>query len=172
MGSPLSKMTTGKNKRADELITSFVDGYAEGWFMAVGEQFRNELDIKYTKRVVNKVDYYKWTQGPYFCFAEGQVFYDSPYGYSHWREALNKIKLACKIVEAKPNALSADELVDSKRTINKGYVKFNLYEPNSERTFLIKIKEFELPQDDFVFFLQTGKVKISPTTKQSSRYDK
>lgn len=155
-------ITTGKNRRTDELLASFVDGYAEGWFMAVGEQFRNELDIKYTKRVVNKVDYYKWTQGPYFCFAEGQVFYDSPYGYGIWSEALKKIKMACKIVEAKPNTLSADELIDSKRTINKGYVKFNLYEPNIERTFLTTIKECELSQDDFVFFLQTGKTKDTP----------
>lgn len=156
-GSRLNK-AAGRNWRSDELIASFVDGYAEGWYMAVGEQFRNELDIKYTKRVVKKVDYYKWTQGLYYCFAEGHVFYDSPHGYSQWNDALTKINLACKILEAKPNSLSTDDLVDSKRIMNKGYVRFILHEPNSERTSLIKIKECLLSQDDFVFFLQTGEI--------------
>jgi len=154
MGTPTHKAPKKKNLWTEDLIAFFVDGYAEGWFMAVGEQFKNELSIKFTKRVAGDT----WLQGPYYCFDEGHVFYDSPHGYSQWSDALKKINLACKIIEAKPNSLSVDELVDSKRTMNKGYVKFSLYEPNFEKTALIKINEHVLSQDDFVYFLKTGEI--------------
>lgn len=159
MGTPTSKAPKKKPLWNEDLIATFVDGYAEGWFMAVGEQFKNELSIKFTKRVAGDT----WLQGPYYCFAEGHVFYDSTLGYSQWSEALKIIKLACKIIESKPNSLSADELVDSKRIMNKGYVKFNLYEPNFEKTALIKKAACELSQYDFVRFLQTGKIIETPS---------
>lgn len=154
MGTPSPKASKKKPIWTEDLIASFVNGYAEGWFMAVGEEFKNELSIKFTKRVAGDT----WLQGPYYCFDEGHVFYDSPHGHSQWSDALKAINLACKIIEAKPNSLSADELVDSKKTMNKGYVKFYLYEPNIERTVLIKIKGYELSQDAFVMFLKTGEI--------------
>ena len=39
------------------------------------------LDIKLTERKKNKQSYLEWTQGPYFSFAEGHLFYDTPKAY-------------------------------------------------------------------------------------------
>ncbi len=93
-------METGK--RYTTLIADFVDGYAHGWYMAVKECYRNELDIKYTERKKHKQSFFEWTQGPYFSFAEGHMFYDTPKAYKKWGEAINDIKIACKIVSATP----------------------------------------------------------------------
>ena len=49
--------------------------------MAVKECYRNELDIKYSERKKDKQSYSEWTQGPYFSFAEGHLFYDTPQAY-------------------------------------------------------------------------------------------
>ena len=51
--------------------------------MAVKECYRNELDIKFTERKKNKQSFWEWTQGPYFSFAEGHLFYDTPKAYKN-----------------------------------------------------------------------------------------
>lgn len=104
-------METGK--RHTNLIADFVDGYAHGWHMAVKECYRNELDIKYTGRKKHKQSFFEWTQGPYFSFAEGHMFYDTPKAYKKWGDAIKDIKIACKIVSATPticdkNKVSSD----------------------------------------------------------------
>ena len=44
-----------KIKRSLNLIAEFVDGYAKDWYFAVGEYFKDELDIKYTPRQVEVI---------------------------------------------------------------------------------------------------------------------
>ena len=95
-------MEVETGKRHTNLIADFVDGYAHGWYMAVRECYRNELDIKYTERKKHKQSFFEWTQGPYFSFAEGHIFYDTPKAYKKWGEAIKDIKIACEIVSATP----------------------------------------------------------------------
>ena len=141
-------METGK--RQTQLIANFVKGYAEGWFMAVKECYRNQLDIKLTERKKDKQSYLEWTQGPYFSFAEGHLFYDTPKAYEKWEEALRVIEKACKITSATPTVL------DRNKNLVEGTVAFTLYKPDKKCTSLIAVKEYKVSQEEFVNFLKTG----------------
>ena len=140
-------METGK--RHTNLIAHFVNGYADGWFMAVKESYRNALDIKYTERKKDKKSFFEWTQGQYFSFAEGHLFYDTPKGYEKWEKALRAIKTCCKIVSATPIELKNKKLVE-------GRVKFIIYKPDEKFTSLKAVKNYKLSQTEFVIFLKTG----------------
>jgi hypothetical protein len=143
-------METGK--RYTQLIADFVDGYADGWFMAVKECYRNQLDIKFTERKKNKNSYLEWTQGPYYSFAEGHLFYDTPKAYGKWGQALKAVRIACQITSATPTILGKNKiLVD-------GTVTFTIYKPDKECTSLIAGKECKLSQREFVNFLKTGEL--------------
>lgn len=141
-------METGK--RHTNLIANFVGGYAAGWFMAVKECYRNELDIKYTGRKKHKQSFFEWTQGPYFSFAEGHIFYDTPKGYEKWGEAIKAIKIACKVVSATPTML------DKNKKLVEGMVAFTIYKPDAKLTSLKAVKDYKLSQTEFVNFLKTG----------------
>lgn len=142
-----------RTKRSEDLIAKFSDGYAENWFMAIGEQFKNELDIKKTKRKKNSEFIGVWTQGTSYSFAEGQVFYDTPKGYSIWSEALGKIIFTCKILKAEAKTNTAKH-----KGAHEGFVEFALYKINSEKTNIVEIGIHKMTQDDFVIFLHTGKI--------------
>ena len=143
----------GPGKRHTNLIANFVNGYADGWGMAVKECYRNQLDIKLTERKKNKQSYLEWTQGPYFSFAEGHLFYDTRKAYRKgvsWEQALKVIKKACKITSATPTILHRN------KNLVEGTVTFTLYKPDKKSNSLIAVKEYKLSQKEFVNFLKTG----------------
>lgn len=141
-------METGK--RHTNLIAHFVNGYADGWFMAIKESYRNTLDIKYTERKKDKKSFFEWTQGPYFSFTEGHLFYDTPKGYEKWEKALRAIKICCKIVSATPTVLNKN------KKLVEGMVIFTIYKPDEKHRFLKAVKDYKLSQTEFVNFLKTG----------------
>lgn len=143
-------MKTGK--RETRLIAEFVNGYADGWFMAVKECYRNELDIKYSERKKDKQTFFEWTQGPYFSFAEGHLFYDTPKAYKKWGQALKVIKKACIITSATPTIL------DRNKNLVEGTVNFTMYKPDKKATSLIAIRDYKVSQREFVDFLKTGQL--------------
>lgn len=132
-------------RRSLNLIANFTDGYAEDWHFAVGECFKDELDIKYTKRIEKSEKVMRWTQGHSFCFAEGHIIYDTPKAYLQWSEALKHIKLCCSVLRAVPN-----------RPDNSGSVTFKLSKPNKNKDGLETIGQYNLTQNAFVEFLKTG----------------
>jgi len=105
--------------KRQSLEANFVNGYADGWYMAVKECFRNELDIKYTERKKNKQSFFEWAQGPYFSFGEGHTFYDTPKGYEKWEKALKAINIACKIDAATPTIYDKNKIYKCQR--NSGF---------------------------------------------------
>jgi hypothetical protein len=156
-------------KRSTELITNFTEGYADGWYMAVKESFRPQLDIKFTSRVqgkLNEIEKAKkrhvrvWTQGPRIAFDKGHIFYNTRRGYEDWDEALKHINLVCIVLEAKSNDVG-------KKEIDKGYiyelipgfVEIELLNPNHERTELITKSTHKISQNEFVEFLKNGNLK-------------
>jgi len=150
-----------KAERSTNLIANFVKGFAVGWHMALKESFKMELDIKFTERRKDKISYYEWTQGPYYCFSDGQVIYDSEDAYTCWQDALKKVNLACQIVSAKPNIpLKHDNEVTGKPEyrVLEGYVDFVLFKPDEGRTKLVPFVCYNISQNDFVVFLKTGKL--------------
>jgi hypothetical protein len=148
-------------KRSTMLQADFVDGFADGWYMAVKESFKMELDLKLTERKKNKIVYYEWTQGPYYCFSEGQLIYDVRDAYTCWQDALKKVNLACQIVAAKPNIpIKIENEVTGKAEFKvlEGYVLCVLSRPDDGRTKLVPYVGYKLSQNDFVNFLKTGKL--------------
>jgi len=141
----------GRQERSLDLIANFVDGYAEGWYFAVGKCFRDELDIKYTERVEGGKRRMCWTQGPYFNFKEGYTIYNTPKAYEgQWKEALQHIGLAIEVIRSTPNQPGEGS------RLNNGWVTFTLSEPNGDWSGLETIGQFYLTQNDFVDYLRTG----------------
>jgi len=141
-----------KTKRSLNLIANFQNGYAKDWFFAVGTCFRDQLDIMYTERKQNKKTVMNWTQGPFYSFDEGHIFYDTPEGYLQWSEALKKINIACEVISGTPN------INDEENGFINGQVHFQLSRPNNIKTKLEAYSSYHLSQNDFVEFLKTGKV--------------
>jgi hypothetical protein len=159
---PMKTPLTKRAKRSTELIANFVEGYAANWNFAIKECFKMELNIEFTERKKDTVAYYEWTQGPYFCFSEGQVFYDGKEGYTCWQDALEKVNLACQIKAAKPNIpLKLDNELTGKTEFRvlEGYVQFSLYRLDEARTKLVPYVEYTISQNDFVTFLKTGEIR-------------
>lgn len=155
-------MKARERERSTELIADFKDGFADGWYFVIRECFKEELDIKLTDRKKDKISYQVWTQGPDYCFSEGQTLYDSRQGYADWKTAMANINIACQIVEGKPNAFVKyiDELTGDKLSMtSQGYVKFVLYEPNTNRDKLTGIVGYHMTQNQFVKFLQYGELE-------------
>jgi hypothetical protein len=174
------------------MIATFVNGYADGWFMAVKECFKEQLDIRYTEKVKaeeaadgtkKKRIVSEWTQGVCYCFAREHMLYDTPKAYLPWAEALQHMNLACKITSASPNELTRIEGEEepeekpkkSKKPkgylLQRGHVNFKLFKPNAERSALVEIGDFQLTQSQFVEFLMTGqyehrKTILSPQASQ------
>jgi len=156
------------NKRSTKLIATFSDGYADGWYMAVKESFRPQLDIKFTPRVEKKTNVEErvtkrqirlWTQGPRLAFDKGHIFYDTPLGYEEWGEALKHINLVCVVIDAKPNDVrkkKADNIKEHKNELINGFVEIELFNPNSEKVKLISQGVYKVSQNKFVEFLMSG----------------
>jgi len=165
-----------KQKRSLKLIANFVNGYANGWYFAVRECFKDELDIKYTERIepviidgkmqhriiihdgketkkplTKKV--MRWTQGSSFSFTEGHVFYDTPNAYLQWNEALKQINLICTVIRAIACR------TDGEGVYSKGSVTFKLAKPNSDKDGIETIGQYHLNQEDFVKLLKSGDLK-------------
>ena len=142
----MSKNGKKKHMRSLKLIANFIDGYAEGWHFAVGECFKDELDIKYVDRVIKGKKIKKWTQGPYFCFAEGHIIYDIPKEY-HFQNESCKV---CSVIRATPNQL------DGNGKFIHGFVTFKLSQLIGNWDSYETIGQYNLTQNAFVDFLQTG----------------
>jgi hypothetical protein len=148
----------GRQKRSLVLIADFVNGYAKDWHFAVGECFRDELDIKLTPRKVDGMDVMRWTQGEEYHFAEGHVVYDTPKAYIQWSEALKHINCVCSVLWATPNKIKTitDSNNKKKSKLIVGHVRFKLLKPNTERDGLQTVGSYDLTQNEFVEFLKTG----------------
>jgi hypothetical protein len=130
--------------------------------MSLKDSFRLELDIKLTERKKNKISYFEWTQGPYYCFSEGQIIYDVKEGYANcWNDSLKYVNLACQVVTGKPNIpIKIENAVTGKPEyrVLEGSVKIVIFRPNEERTKLVPFVGYHLSQNNFVRFLKTGKL--------------
>lgn len=144
-------MSKKRQVRSLGLIANFIDGYANGWHFAIGEFFRDQLDIKLTERKTKGKTTMEWTQGKCFCFDKGHIIYDNPKGYLQWNEALKHIKIFCEVLRATPNRRNEN------RKIINGFVNFVLKKPNLNKSGIEIIGQYHLSQNDFVEFLKTGK---------------
>ena len=88
----------------------------------------------------------------WICFAEGDLFYDTPKAYKKWNQAIKAIKIACKITSATPTML------DKNKNLLEGVVNFTIYKPDKQLESLIATRDYKVSQEGFVNFLRTGRV--------------
>ncbi len=181
-----------RDERGYALIANFVDGFANGWKMAVPEAFKESLDIKFTPRQLAGKTEMLWTQGRIYDFHEGDIIYDTKLAYQEWGKALKHLTLSVQVQfssssayvthetmvtkekeleityqkgKSKPKDKIIDGLAIRKQRIDHGLVRFRVYRPNKERTAVEECELIECTQEDFVVFLQTGMVR----TKQNKQ---
>ena len=78
-------------ERSEIIIAKFIDGFAAGWEFAVRKEFKQSLDIKKTKKIINKKTFNIETQGNVFIFEEGDLFHNTKIAYQEGKW-LNFIK--------------------------------------------------------------------------------
>lgn len=157
-----------KYAKSRKLIANFKNGFAEGWYFAVPEAYRDALDITQEERAVTlkhtevgkdgsktyRIEKHKemtWVQGRNFSFKKGDVIYDTPKAYEEWSEALKHIKYSIQVTEAKPNTVDHDGPV-------AGMVRFDIYTPNRAKSGIDKVASREITQDEFVSLLKHGRL--------------
>jgi hypothetical protein len=147
----------GKTTRLTELLKSPQDDETSGWFMCVPSCFNNALDIRLTTRKINGKETRVWTQGSLFSFKAGDTLYDTSKAYSEWGEALKHLSL-CINVEQATDAIPAKKKSQQSENTQRdhGSIRFSVLISNNPKTALMKIDDFQMTQDDFVFFLIRG----------------
>jgi hypothetical protein len=98
----------------------------------------------------------KWTQGRFYCFAEGHVIYDSPKAYEgEWKESVKHFKFRVEVVRATSNDL------DSSNQFQDGWVTFTVSEPSKDEIRMNRLGQYNVTQTDFVEFLKHGRLKVN-----------
>lgn len=144
----------GKEKRQIRLESCLREPEAKnspGWFMCVPSYFNDPLDIRQTERIENGVKRTVWTQGGNFSFKPGYMIHDTEKGYLVWREALQHLRFSLCVTRAmdvSPAQNGAPRIA--------GYVMFDVFVRNSDRTQAVFLKNISLTQDAFVRLLITG----------------
>lgn len=158
-----SAITKFDQNRYLQLVANFSGGFAQGWRFAVGKWFRDTLDIrcaelanslpsgvKGKKGRIAVDSESRWTQGPFYSFAEGHMLYDHPSAYTvSWKEALQCISACVQVLRGTPNG-------EGTNGIHEGRVDFTLSKPNAVRDKLQRVGHFSCTQNEFVAFLKTG----------------
>ncbi|MFH1820854.1 MAG: hypothetical protein ABH852_00205 [Methanobacteriota archaeon] len=182
-----------RDERSPILMAVFVNGFAAGWKMAVGEAFKDAIDIKLTQKMVGGKKQMVWTQGRIFNFKQGDTIHDVHTPFSVWREAMEHLALMVQVIEASPSVYVSQETIIIEGSINArlqkpegqpkekvldgltidrqrfspGFIRFELYLPNEDRSTVKKAGVYETTQEDFIVFLQTGVVR----TKDNEVHD-
>lgn len=170
-------------RRSPALLASFVDGYALGWKFAIKEAFKDALDIRLTKTMIDGYVCEMWTQGTSYQFHRGDTFYSDRLGYDDWSEFL-KLDYAV-VLQVKYDIFSGYEVLATlegeftgdflpsrlvtPKKFNKIPVLFESHSydagnavieiliPDSERKNLKRVRELSLTQDELIALLQSGK---------------
>ena len=157
-------MTTEKKRfRREEISVRFHDGFVAEWKMAVGEYFKNALDIKKTPRKKEGRQRLVETEGVPQCYAfdVGDTIYSSKKAYRNpWSDAVPHIDLAVTILEASPDRPIGR---DGKE---EGYVRVQFLRPSEDRSRLELGEVKYLSQEDFVFLLKAGRLPTKKNPKQ------
>lgn len=138
--------------RSQKLSVRFVGGYVDGWAMAVGECFKDALDILWTPVVIDGATRKVETEGlpPCYNFRRGDTFYDTPTAYQcEWGDALKKISRSVQVSEAQPDTPFEDGKKD-------GFVAVRVWHSDGEQ--LVSDGHVKMSQTEFVAFLQSGQL--------------
>jgi len=143
---------SSRQERLTDLLSEFPGGYADNWYMQIPDVFRGAVDIQQTIRVSAGKQQLVWTQGSTFSFKVGDTLYDTPDAYQEWATALKKLRLCVAVKSATDSRPVSKD--NPKR--HAGYVAFEIFKPNRDRSAVEKVGEQSCSQDEFVRFLIAG----------------
>ncbi|MCP5149766.1 MAG: hypothetical protein H6982_03365 [Chromatiales bacterium] len=176
------------DERSYALIANFEGGFAKGWRMAVPEAYKDALDIKLTPRTTAGKTTMLWTQGRGYAFQSGDIIHNCQEAYGEWGKALEKLELSVQVLDAKSGGYVLSETIETtlseleierrrekggpKREVveritikrlrlDRGYVQFQVFRPAKDRSKLELAELYQCTQEDFVAFLQTGRVRTT-----------
>lgn len=154
-----------KNKlyRSENFIAKFDDGYITDWAFPLPDFFQSTLDIKWTDRVVNKKKFTLLTQGKYYEFFQGQLFYNNKIAYTKtWGEALPHLDCMVKIISTTENKAFTKFAIHNNvlyryPKILYGNITFQIYKPDIKSLKIILVEEKTYPARRFLNFLKYGR---------------
>lgn len=165
-----------KSKRSETLIANFKDCYAEGWYFAVHEAFKDALDIKYLPRMKLVLDQngepikvqqkdkhgnlkFKKNGEPALkdlteekmVWTQGSAYcFDvGDIVYDAHKTDVKHINVGCQVQKAEPAWVTPGD---------KGMVFFEILKPDEQRKKLMSNGFYRTDQVQFVSFLKSGKL--------------
>ena len=132
----------------------FHDGFAAGWFFAVGEWFQTALDIKLIHKKIGKQKILTRKIGKNFSFSVGDTIWDHKMGHTAltWKEALPYINIGFTIIAATPSGLIRGE----NEKFNLGSVTARVFRIKPDRSGVEKNGYIDCTQIQFVRILHDG----------------
>ena len=122
-----------RQTRSTEIPVEFVNGFARGWALPVGECFMEALDIRYTERVrtdvlpsgeKRKVRERMWTVGvpPLYAFKAWDLI-----ATTHYPRPGENHHVLIQVIDARPDAWDSHS-----GTVKDGFVKAQIYRPSPD----------------------------------------
>lgn len=148
-----------KDNRSATPSVHFEDGYAKGWFMAVGECFRGALDLEKSLRVLTdpltleKREVQMVTEGnpPLYSFSPGDLIHNTKkMDGGRWGDALPNVRASLQVARAVPDKLGADG------SVIQGNVVARLFRRANDGSRIEFSETLRISQREFVRVLRTG----------------
>lgn len=132
-------------------VTQLIHPPATGpWAFNVPSYFNAALDIAYDTSAKNPC----WKQGSAFAFSANDIVYDVDLsGVKLWKNCMKFLSMSLRI-----NRSTSAGVVETSSGFLRyaGIVVFDVLTPDANRQKLLKRKEIESSQDDFIRLLITG----------------
>lgn len=153
-----------KENRYVDLIANFdstgyaIDSDGQVWYFCVPKFFYDALDIKYTTRIINKVEEQMWTQGSWFNFSEGDKLYNHAYDYCNnfiGKSSIKHLKICLSIESARPS-LPRIKTKHKQKDRYSGQVNFKIMVKNETKKYWETHGNESLSQDEFIKLLIKG----------------
>ena len=114
------------------LIATFVDGFTQGWKMAVPSAFKDALDIKRTPVIIDKKETLMWTQGHNYDFHEGDMIHSAIVRNTKtqgeetrdtWADAMKTLELTVQVISATPSVITHQETIEVRDSDLEVFIK-------------------------------------------------
>lgn len=149
--------------RSENFIAKFDDGYITDWAFPLPDFFKSALDIKWTDRVIKKKKFTLLTQGKYYEFFQGQLFYNNKIAYTKtWGEAFPHLDCIIKVAKSTENKVFTRFIIRNNvlyryPKILYGNITFQIYKPDIKSLKIILVEEKTYPARRFLNFLKYGR---------------
>lgn len=137
-------MQLSKKKKNNPVIKFLESGYSEDWYFKVHRAFEKSMGITMGKE--------KKIQSPVISFQKGDTFHNSLLAYSDWLSYLKDNPITLQVEFSSSSGREENNF-------NFGYVRFEVYKPNNDKTKLEKQSVEECNIFEFLTILKKGLIE-------------